>query len=194
MINKIWGFFLISGIAYALFTGRIDVINEQILKSTTSSLELMFQIFPVLALWLGIMKIATSAGLMIKMANKLTPFLGKLFPEIPKGHESLSFIATNIIINMFGLGSAATPFGLKAIKSLQTINKTPKIASRSMITFLIINTGGVTIVPTTIISLRMLHGSSNPTEVVLGCILATMTAGISGILLDILINKRRKHV
>lgn len=194
MVNKIWGFMIIISIVYAFFTGRVEIINEEILECAKTSLDLMFKIFPVLALWLGIMSIAKESGLLNKMSKKLEPFLGKLFPEIPKGHESLSFIASNIIVNMFGLGSAATPFGLKAMKSLQEINNKKDTASRSMITFLIINTGGVTLVPTTIISLRIFHGSANPTEIVLGCILATMSSNISGVLLDILINKRRKHV
>ena len=119
----------------------------------------------------------------------IEPFLSKLFPEIPAGHESLSLIASNIIVNMFGLGSAATPFGLKAMKSLQTLNKKKDTASRSMITFLVINTGGVTIIPTTIIAMRMLYGSNNPTEIVFACILATATSTISGVLLDKFINK-----
>lgn len=194
MVNIIWGIFIVVGIIYALLTGRIDVINEEILNSTKTALDLMMKIFPVLALWLGIMNIAKVSGLMKKMSKAIEPFLGKLFPEIPKGHESLSLIASNIIVNMFGLGSAATPFGLKAMKSLQELNPKKDTATRSMVTFLIINTGGVTIIPTTIISLRMMHNSQNPTEIVLGCILATATASISGILMDYFINKRRKNV
>lgn len=184
MVNKIWASFIIIGIVYSLFTGNIEIINNEILDSTKSCLDLVFKIFPVIALWLGIMKIAETSGLLKKLSIKLSFILCKLFPEIPKGHESLSLIASNIIANMAGLGSAATPFGLKAMKSLQELNKDKNTASRSMITFLVLNTSGVTIIPTTIISLRLLYGSVNPTEIVLPCILATLCSSFFGLLLD----------
>jgi spore maturation protein A len=190
MINKIWGFFIISGILYSLFTGNIEVINKEILDCTNVAFDMIIKIFPVLALWLGIMKIAETSGLLKKLSNYLTPILSKIFPEIPSGHESLSLIASNVIANMAGLGSAATPFGLKAMDSLQTLNKKKDIASRSMITFLVLNTSGVTIIPTTIISLRMLYGSSNPTKIVIPCLLATACSTIAGLTIDRIIAKK----
>ena len=190
MINKIWGFFIISGILYSLLTGNIDTINKEILSSASVSFEMIVKIFPVLALWLGIMRIAETSGLLKKMSTKLTPILSFIFPEIPKNHESLSLIASNIIANMAGLGSAATPFGLKAMDSLQTINKKKDTASRSMITFLVLNTSGVTIIPTTIISLRLLYGSINPTEIVFPCIIATICSSIAGLMLDRFVARR----
>lgn len=193
MVNKIWGFFIISGICFCFLTGQLDLLNKQILDSTKQSFDMVIQILPVMALWMGIMNIATVSGLLKKMAYRLSPFLTKLFPEIPKGHESLSYIASNIIVNLFGLGNAATPFGLKAMKSLQTINPKKDTASRSMITFLVLNTSGMTIVPTTIISLRMLHKSVNPTEIVFPCIIATMCATIAGLFLDRILARRYYH-
>lgn len=193
MVNKIWGFFIISGICFCFLTGQLDLLNKQILDSTKQSFDIVIQILPVMALWMGIMNIATVSGLLKKMAYRLSPFLKKLFPEIPKGHESLSYIASNIIVNLFGLGNAATPFGLKAMKSLQTINPKKDTASRSMITFLVLNTSGMTIVPTTIISLRMLHKSVNPTEIVFPCIIATMCATIAGLFLDRILARRYYH-
>ena len=128
---------------------------------------------------------------MIIFSKLLYPILKKLFPEIPKEHESLSLIASNIIANMFGLGNAATPFGLKAMKSLQELNDKKDTASRSMITFLVLNTSGVTLVPTTIISLRMMYGSKNPTEVVTMCILATFISTIGGLIMDRFLARKR---
>lgn len=193
MINKIWGFFIVVGIIFSLVTGNINTINKEILECTNIAFDMIVKMFPVLALWLGIMKIAEASGLLKKLSNLLTPLLSKIFPEIPKGHESLSLIASNIIANMAGLGSAATPFGLKAMDSLQSINKKKDTASRSMITFLVLNTSGVTIIPTTIISLRMLHGSSDPTGIVLSCILATICSTIAGLLMDRFIASRVKQ-
>lgn len=192
MVNKIWGFFIISGIVCCVCTGKIDILNNEILDSTKSSLDMIIKIFPVMALWLGIMNIAKVSGLLNKVSRALYPLLSKLFPEIPKNHESLSLIASNIVANMFGLGNAATPFGLKAMKSLQEINSKKDTASRSMITFLVLNTSGVTIIPTTIISLRMMYGSSNPTEIVAACIIATLFSTTAGLIVDRLLARRSK--
>lgn len=191
MIHKIWGFFIIVGSVFCLFTGQADLLNEEILGSAKSGLDMIVKIFPVMALWLGIMNIAKVSGLLQKFSKLLSPILGKLFPEIPKNHESLSLIASNVVANVFGLGNAATPFGLKAMKSLQEINPKKDTASRSMITFLVLNTSGVTIIPTTIISLRMMHGSANPTEIVSACILATMLSTVSGLIIDRILARRR---
>ena len=193
MVNKIWGFFIISGIITCLFNNNIELINNEILNSTKDSLDMIIKIFPVMALWLGLMNIAKHSGLLDKLSKKISPILRFLFPEIPKNHESLNYISSNIIANMFGLGNAATPFGLKAMKSLQELNKKKDTATRSMITFLVINTSGVTIIPTTIISLRMMYGSTNPTSIVLPCILATSLATISGIIIDRFLARRCKY-
>ena len=193
MVNKIWGFFIVVGIVFSFFNGRIGIINEEILNSCKNTLELIFQLFPVVALWLGIMKIATASGLLQIVSNKLSPFLRIIFPEIPKDHPALGYISSNIIANVFGLGNTATPFGLKAMESLQELNHNKKEASRSMITFLVLNTSGLTLIPTTIISMRMLYGSTNPTEVILPCILATLISTTVGLTLDRILYYRSKH-
>lgn len=191
MINKIWGFFLIVGIGYFILTGNLEQLNKEILDSSASAIELLARMFPVIALWLGIMNIAVVSGLLDKLSSKLSFVLKKLFPEIPKGHKSLNYISSNIIANMLGLGSAATPFGLKAMEELQKINPSKDTASRSMITFLVLNTSGVTIIPTTIISMRMMYKSTNPTEILLPCLIATASATIGGLLIDRIVAKRR---
>lgn len=194
MINKIWAFFIIVGSIFCIITGKTETLNSEILNSAKTSLDMILQLFPVMALWLGIMNIASASGLLKKFANLIAPLLKHLFPEIPRGHESLSYIASNVAINMAGLGSAATPFGLKAMKSLQELNHKKDTASRSMITFLVLNTSGVTLIPTTIISLRMMYHSTNPTGIVLACILATLCSTIGGLLIDRLMARRNRHV
>lgn len=191
MINKIWGLFIVLGIIFCLLTNKIQLLNTEILESTKESLDMIIKIFPVMALWMGIMNIAKVSGLLQKFSKMLSPLLRKIFPEIPPSHESLSLIASNIVANMFGLGNAATPFGLKAMKSLQELNDKKDTASRSMITFLVLNTSGVTIIPTTIISLRMMHGSNNPTEIVSACIIATSISTISGLIMDRFLARRK---
>lgn len=194
MINKLWLFFIISGIFYAFITGNIEIINEEILSSSETSFKMICQIFPVVALWLGIMNIAKKSGLLEKLSQKLTPVLSFLFPEIPKGHESLGYISSNVIANIFGLGNAATPFGLKAMKSMQELNKKKEVASRSMITFLVLNTSGLTIIPTTILSLRVMYHSKNPTEIIPAIILATIVSTTVGLIFDRILAKRSKYV
>lgn len=192
MINIIWLILISIGIIYGLFTNNLEVLNNTIVDSTKISLDMLVKIFPVLALWMGLTKIAEKSGLLNKLSLKLSPLLSKLFPEIPKGHESLGLMASNMISNIFGLGSAATPFGLKAMTSLQKLNKKKDTASRSMITFLVINTSGLTIIPTTIISLRMMYGSTNPTIIVFACILSTFFATLGGIVIDRILARRYK--
>jgi spore maturation protein A len=190
MINIIWGIFVVSGILYYLISGDISSINSEILNSGKVSLDMVIEMFPVMAVWLGLMNIAKESGLLQRISSKVSIVLKYLFPDIPKGHESISYIASNIVINMFGLGSAATPFGLKAMKSLQKLNTKKDTASRSMITFLVLNTSGVTIVPTMIISIRMMHGSINPTEIVITCLIATICSTIAGLLMDRFLARR----
>lgn len=184
MINKIWGFLIVIGIIFSIISNKLDILNQEILNSVKTSLDMTWHLFPIMALWLGIMNIAKESGLLNKMTNMLTPFLTIIFPEIPKNHESFGYIASSIIANLFGLGNAATPIGIKAMKSMQDLNKKKDTASRSMITFLIINTTGLTLIPTTIISLRSLYGSNNPTDIIFACILTTIVATISGLIFD----------
>lgn len=193
MVSVIWTILISIGIIYCIITGNLNVLNSTIVDSSTVSLDMLFKIFPVLALWMGLTKIAEKSGLLNKMSYKLFPLLKRLFPEIPKNHESLGFIASNMIANIFGLGSAATPFGLKAMSSLQKINKNKDVASRSMITFLVVNTSGLTIIPTTIISLRMMYNSISPTGIVFACIISTFFSTLGGIIIDRFLARRNKN-
>jgi spore maturation protein A len=130
------------------------------------------------------MNIAKKSGLLDKLAKLITPILKIIFPEIPKEHKAYSYISINIIMNMLGVGNAATPFGLKAMKSLQELNKEKDTASRSMITFIILNTAAVTIIPTTIISLRILNKSISPMSIVPYIIITSTLSCIIGLILD----------
>lgn len=154
------------------------------LTASSKSIELIFTIIPIMCLWLGIMSIAKKSGLLDKLAKLLTPILKFIFPEIPKDSPCFSYISINIIMNMLGVGNAATPFGLKAMKELQEINKNKDVASRSMITFIVLNTAAVTIIPTTIISLRILNKSISPMSIVPYIIITSTLSCIIGLILD----------
>lgn len=184
MINNLWTFLIIVGSFYLIINGKYDLLNKQILNSGKVTVDLIIQIFPLISLWLGIMNIAKKSGLLDKTSKFIEPVLVKIFPEIPNGHESLGYISSNIIANIFGLGNAATPFGIKAMESMQKLNKNKDVASRSMITFLVINTCGITLIPTTIISLRMLHKSANPSSIIFPCMIISFISLIFGLLID----------
>ena len=190
MINYIWSIFIVCGIIYGLFTNNLYNVNQTIMDSGKTSLNLIMQLFPVIAIWSGIMKIASNSKLLDKLSNFIYPIMGKLFPDIPKGDESLGLISSNIIANIFGLGNVATPFGLKAMEALQKLNSKKDTATRSMITFLVLNTSGLTIVPTTIISLRVMYGSSDPFKIVFATFLATFCSTIGGLIIDYFLARR----
>lgn len=190
MINKIWASFIILGILYSILTNNVELISTEIIKGAETSLNMITKIFPVMALWLGIMKIAEESNLLKKISKLLSPIMKKIFPEIPEDHESISLITTNVVANLFGLGNASTPIGLKTMKSLQELNKNKKEASHSMITFLVLNTTGLTIIPTTILSLNM--NAKNPTEIILPCFLASLSATIGGLIIDRILQRKDK--
>ena len=192
MINYIFAFFFISGILYSFITHTN--ITTHMLRSATTSIELIFSIIPVICLWLGLMNIAKKSGLLNKLAKYLTPILKIIFPEIPKDSPCFTYIATNMIMNMLGLGNAATPFGLKAIKEMQELNKNKDTATRSMIIFLVINTASITILPTTIISLRMYYGSITPESIIPYIIITSTISCLIGLIIDRLFYLRRTHV
>ena len=189
MINKIWFLFISIGIEFGIINNKIDLINTQIIKSAKDSLDIFLNIFPTLVLWVGVMNIVSESGLLIKISNFMYPLFKHIFPDIKKGDEALSYISSALTANFLGMSNAATPFSIKAMKSLQEINTNKECASRSMITFLLINSTGFVLVPTTVISLRMMYKSINPTKIILPTLLTTFLSTIIAIILDKIINR-----
>lgn len=183
MINYLWGIFIIIGVIFGLLKGNNNVANS-LLTSGSKGIEMILSLVPLMCLWLGTMKIAATSGLLEIISKKLSKVVRIIFPEIPEGDSSIGYISSNIVMNMLGLGNAATPFGLKAMSELKRLNNNSDVASRSMITFLVLNTASVTIIPTTVISLRILNGSTSPTEIVLVTIITTFLSTFLALLLD----------
>ncbi len=193
MINKIWAFLIITGLIYAMFTGRVGIINEEIINCGNASLELFLSMFPLMILWSGIMNIAKKAGVLNFLSKCMRPLFKIIFPDI-KDEETLGYIATNLTINMLGIHNASTPFGLKAMKCMQEKNKDKKTATRSMITFLVLNTSGVTLIATDIIAVRSMYGSKNPTDLILITLMATTINTVLALIMDRILYKRSlKH-
>lgn len=183
MINYIWGIFIVVGVLVGIIKGDTNITNN-LITSGTKGIDMILNLVPLMCLWLGIMKIADTSGLLNKVSNKLSKIIKIIFPEIPKGDPAIAYISSNIVMNMMGLGNAATPFGIKAMTRLKELNNNSDVASRSMITFLVINTSSVTIIPTTVISLRIAAGSNNPTEIMTACIITTFLSTFIGLLID----------
>lgn len=184
MVHIIWALMAIIGILYAMINGTMDLVNEAIFKSAEDAVQLTIRLMSVLVFWLGIMKIAEKAHILKYLAKVFRPLIYLLFPELPKDHKAVGYILSNITANIFGLGSAATPFGLKAMEEMQKLNHYSNKASRSMITFLALNTSSLTLIPTTVIAIRMQYNSAEPTAIVGTTIVATVVSTLAAILFD----------
>ena len=188
-LNYIWiGFFIIAFVfgIISLLMGDTTIF-EKMMNSTFDSSKNAFEtsigLTGVLTLWLGIMKIGEKAGVVNVLARMLSPFFSKLFPDIPKNHPVMGSIFMNIASNMLGLDNAATPTGLKAMAQMQELNTKKDTATNPMIMFLVLNTSGLTIIPTTILAFRSSYGAVQPTDVFIPILLATTVATLAGIIL-----------
>ena len=188
-LNYIWiAFFFIAFIfgIISLLMGDTTIF-EKMVKATFESSETAFttslNLTGILALWLGIMKIGEQAGIVNVLARILSPFLSKLFPDIPRNHPVMGSIFMNIASNMLGLDNAATPTGLKAMSQMQELNTKKDTATNPMIMFLVLNTSGLTIIPTAILGYRSMYGAAQPTDVFIPILLATTAATLVGILI-----------
>lgn len=183
MVNLIWAFMAIIGIVYAMFNGTMEEVNKALFESAQEAVTLSIGLISILVFWLGIMKVAEKAGILRVLTKIFRPFVVKLFPDIPKDHPAMGYILSNFTANIFGLGNAATPMGIKAMEQMKELSGTDT-ASRSMITFLALNTSSLTIIPTTVIAIRMQYDSSAPTEIVGTTIIATLISSLSAIIID----------
>ncbi|TDL82519.1 nucleoside recognition domain-containing protein [Peribacillus frigoritolerans] len=184
MINIIWVGLTVIGIVFAMINGTMEQVNAAVFKGAKDAVTISIGLISVLVFWLGLMKIAEKAGLLEKLGQLFKPFVKRLFPEIPADHPAMGYILSNMIANLFGLGNAATPLGIKAMEQMKKLNGDKPAASRSMITFLAVNTSSITLIPTTVIAVRMTYGSKSPTDIVGPTLLATIISAIGAILID----------
>lgn len=193
MVNLIWIFLTVIGLVYAMFNGTMQEVNEAVFKGSKEAVTISIGLISVLVFWLGLMKIAEEAGLLNFFSKLCRPFISKLFPDIPPNHPAMGYILSNLMANFFGLGNAATPLGIKAMEQMKALNGGKNEASRSMITFLAVNTSSITLVPTTVIAIRMTYGADQPTDIVGPTILATLISGIGAIIIDRYFHYRRSR-
>ena len=181
MLNILWVIMIAGGIFFAAFHGTMGQITESFIPSSTEAVNLCIFMLGVIGVWNGMMEIAVKSGLMKKIAKTMYPFIHWLFPDIPPRHKANEYIAANMAANILGLGWAATPAGLKAMRELQKLEEGGGRASDMMCAFLVLNISSLQLVPINMIAYRSQYGSVNPAAVVLPAICATMISTIAGI-------------
>ena len=193
MLNILWVIMIAGGIFFAAFHGTMGQITESFISSSTEAVNLCIFMLGVIGVWNGMMEIAVKSGLMKKIAKTMYPFIHWLFPDIPPRHKANEYIAANMAANILGLGWAATPAGLKAMRELQKLEEGGGRASDMMCAFLVLNISSLQLVPINMIAYRSQYGSVNPAAVVLPAICATMISTIAGIVFIKIIEITRYH-
>ncbi len=182
MINVIWLGLLLIGIVTGLFTGNLEALCAATFEACKSAImTIALPLSGMMALWLGLMRLAEKSGLLEKLALFLKPLLIRLFPEVPANHPAMGSILMNIAANMLGLSNAATPLGLRAMQDLQSLNPNPQVASNAMCTFLAINTSSLQLIPTTAIGILAAAGALHPSAIIGTTFVATATSCLAGI-------------
>lgn len=191
MLDYFWFGLLLAGVLYAACTGNIQLVTGAAFSAADDGVQLVLGLCGMLCLWMGLLRIAEEAGLVQALARLLSPLVRRLFPSVPAGHPVLGSIVMNLSANLLGLGNAATPMGLQAMEELQSLNPEPDRASPAMLTLLAMNTAAITLLPTTVMGLRMAAGSAAPASIVGATILASSLGMAFSLLLDWLLRRRR---
>jgi spore maturation protein A len=189
MLNYFWLGLIMIALIVGAINGRITEVTNAAIQAADAAVKLALGLIGVMALWLGLMKIAEKAGLIQLLAKIIKPVTRWLFPEIPSDHPAIGSMLMNILANWLGLANAATPMGLKAMQELQSLNPNKDFASNSMITFLALNTATICLIPATMIALRASSGAENPTEIIAPTILASTSATIVAITTAKILNR-----
>ncbi len=190
MVNMIWLSMIVISFVAAAANNNMGALSEAVLNGAKQGVTVCFGLISILVFWLGIMRIAEDAGLLKAFGKLLRPLVRVLFPDVPKDSPALGYIVSNMSANMFGLGNAATPLGIKAMQELQKINPHPHLASPAMCTLLALNTASITIIPTTVIAIRMNYNAADPTDIVGTTLIATAISTVFAILIDRWYRKR----
>jgi spore maturation protein A len=181
MLNYIWLGMLAIGFVIGILNGRVDAVTKAAVDSAQDAVSLSIKLLGVMCLWTGLMSIAEKSGLVKIIARVVRPLMQVLFPEVPRTHPAMGAMVMNLVANLFGLGNAATPLGLKAMNELQKLNPNKETASNSMSMFLVLNTSVLQLIPATVIAVRAAAGSENPTEIIVPIWVATFCACLTGI-------------
>jgi spore maturation protein A len=184
MVNWIWLGMIVVSVLFGAVNGKMEKVAEAAFGGAQTGVTVCLGLISILVFWMGLMRIAEAAGLVRKISNLMAPVVRKLFPDVPADHPAMGYILSNMSANLFGLGNAATPMGIKAMQELQKLNPNPAVATPAMCTLLALNTASITLVPTTIIAIRMNFGSLHPADIVAPTLLATLVSTGAAVLAD----------
>jgi spore maturation protein A len=190
MLNYLWGFMIVLGVTIGVLKGNIGEVSKATINSSKEAVALCITMLGIMAMWTGIMQVAKKCGLVASFTRALGPVIRFLYPDIPKGHIVNEYIASNMIANILGLGWAATPMGLMAMKELKKLNNDSEVASCSMCTLLIVNIASLQLIPVNIIAYRSQYGSVNPAEIIGAGLLATICSSFVGITFSVIARNR----
>jgi len=191
MLNYVWAAMLLAGFIIGTINGRLDEVTQAAFSSAAGAVELSLGLLGILCLWSGLMNIVKRSGLMNMTARASKPLLKIFFPQTAKNSNALSAIVMNIAANFLGLGNAATPLGIKAMKEMQKINPHPDTATDDMCMFMVLNTAAIQLIPTTIIALRSKYGSAAPSDITVCVWFASVFSTIVGVFLVIFFSKQK---
>ena len=192
MLNILWPIFIILSFIYAFITGKVDEVNNGIFESISDAVELSITFLGTICLWNGLMEIVKKTTLIDKLTKLLKPIINFLFPDLRKNEIAKQEISMNMIANILGLGNAATPLGLKAMKTMQKENRKKDTLTDSMMMFIVINTASLQLIPTNVIAIRTSLNSQNPTSIIIPVWIATIIAAIVGIIFTKILIKKIK--
>jgi spore maturation protein A len=182
MLNYLWAIMIITGVIYGILSGNITQVADGAIDSSKEAVTLCITMLGVMSLWTGLMQIASKSGLIKKCERLISPVMRWMFPDVSMEHKAMEYMTTNVIANIFGLGWAATPAGIKAMEELAKLNDMRKEADDAMCAFLVINISSLQLIPVNIIAYRSQYGSVNPTAVVLPGLIATIISTVAGII------------
>ena len=190
MLNSIWPAFIIISFIFALFNGKMNELNTAIFDSAASAIEMTITFFGTMCLWNGVMKIVQETSIMKKLVKLLSPTMKFLFPNMKKEDKEYKEITINIIANLLGLGNAATPLGLSAMKTMQSKNTNKDTLTNNMAMFIVLNTASLQLIPSTVIAIRTSLNSNEPCSIIFPIWCATIMADIAGIIATTFLMKR----
>ena len=192
MLNIIWGGMILISLVIAVFTCHVEQTAAAAVSGAASAVETCFALLGIMCLWTGLAKIGERAGMVKAMVKLLHPLFGRLFPRLKKDSPAEGSMMMNVAANLFGMGNAATPLGIKAMQDLHRENRCRSTASNEMCLFVVLNTASIQLIPTTLISLRQTYGSAAPGEVIVPIWIVSLCALTVGLTAAKLMERRHR--